>query len=61
MTKETNIPPFGAQRFNPFKQFKLPDVDTETLLSSYQKNMELMNTTQRVVAETTQSIDGASK
>ena len=53
MAKETNIPPFMEDSF---KKFKLPGVDMETLLSSYQKNMELINTTQKIATETTQSV-----
>jgi len=56
MTKETNIPPFGEEGLGSFKNFKFPGVDMETLLASYQRNMELMNTTQRIGAETVQSV-----
>ncbi|HUX80675.1 MAG TPA: phasin family protein [Alphaproteobacteria bacterium] len=62
MAKETNIPPFGNAEANPFKQFdafkqfKFPGLDLETLLLNYQKNMELMNSTQQVAVEATKSI-----
>jgi phasin family protein len=62
MAKETNIPPFSEDAFNPFKQFnlfkqfKFPGLDLETLLSNYQRNMELMNSTQQVVVDATKSI-----
>jgi phasin family protein len=62
MARETNMPPFGEETFNPFKQFnplklfKFPGIDMETLLSSYQKNMELVATTQEIAAESTKSI-----
>ncbi|HUX80435.1 MAG TPA: phasin family protein [Alphaproteobacteria bacterium] len=54
MDKEKNI--FGEESFNAFKQFKFPGLDLETLLSNYQRNMELMNSTQQVVVEATKSI-----
>ena len=62
MVKETNIPPFGSEEANPFKkfdafkQFKLPGLDLETLILNYQRNIELVNSTQQVVAEATKSI-----
>ncbi len=56
MAKETNIPPFMEEELNSFKQFKCPGVDMETLLSCYKKNMELMNTTQKIATEATQSV-----
>lgn len=62
MVKETNIPSFGEGAFNPFKafnpykQFKFPGFDLETLLANYQRNVELMNSTQKIVVEATKSI-----
>ena len=62
MTKETNAPPFGKEwttsfnQFNPFKQFKFPGVDAGTLLSSAQKNMELIAKAQQLAADSTKSI-----
>lgn len=56
MAKETNIPPFMEEGFCSFKQFKFPGADMETLLSTYQKNMELMNAAQKITTETTQSV-----
>lgn len=62
MAKETNIPPFGEeglklfQQFNPFTQFKFPQGNMEPLLSSHQKNMELMANVQHLTTETTKSI-----
>lgn len=62
MAKETNIPPFGEeglklfQQVNPFKQFKAPGMDMGFLMSNYQRNIELINATQQVVAEATKSI-----
>lgn len=62
MAKETNIPPFGKeglklfQQLNPFKQYKFPEVETDTLLSNYKQNVELINRTQNIATETTQSV-----
>jgi len=62
MAKETNVPPFGEegfklfQQFNPFKKFQAPGMDMGILMQNYQRNIELMNATQQVVAEATKSI-----
>lgn len=56
MAKEENIPPFGERLFNPFKGMNYPAFDMKTLTSSCQKNIELMNSNQKIVAEATQSI-----
>lgn len=56
MAKGTNIPPFIEEGLSSFKQFKFPGVDMETLLSSHQRNMELIATTQQIAAESTKSI-----
>ena len=56
MAKETNIPPFMEEGFCSFKQFKFPGADMETLLSTYQRNMELMNAAQKTTTETTQTV-----
>ncbi|MBY0272668.1 MAG: phasin family protein [Alphaproteobacteria bacterium] len=56
MSKNTNIPPFGEEIFNAFKQFKVPGVDMEALAASHQKNMELLASTQRKAVESTNSI-----
>ena len=62
MAKETNVPPFSEegfklfQQFNPFKQFKVPGMDMKSLMSNYQRNIELINATQQVVAEATKSV-----
>jgi len=54
MPKETNIPPFNA--FNSFKNFKFPALNMDIFLSSYQRNIELMNKTMKIATETTQSL-----
>jgi hypothetical protein len=56
MSKKSTIPPFLGQDFSAFKTFEFPGVSMGALLSSYQKNMQLMNATQRVVTETAQSL-----
>ena len=61
MTKYTNIPPFMEEGLGAFKKFKLPGVDTDTLLTNYQKNLEFINSTQQTVADTTQSLFGLHK
>ena len=61
MAKNTNIPPFMEEGLNAFKKHKFPGVDMETLLKSYQRNVEFMNATQQVMAESTQSLLGLHK
>lgn len=56
MNKDTNIPPFGEELFNAFKQFKVPGIDMEALVASHQKNMELLASTQKKAVESTNSI-----
>src|SRR5579863_277291 len=62
MDKIVNILPFGEeglkqfQQFSPFKQYKFPGVNTNTLLSSYEQNVEFMNTAQKIATEATQSM-----
>lgn len=56
MAKNTNIPPFMEEGLNAFKKHKFPGVDMETLLTSYQKNVEFMNAAQQIATETTQSL-----
>lgn len=58
MSKNTNIPPFMEEGLNAFKKHKFPGVDMETLLTSYQKNVEFMNAAQQIATETTQSLLG---
>lgn len=60
MAKNTNIP-FMEESLNAFKKHKFPGVDMETLLKSYQRNVEFMNATQQVMAESTQSLLGLHK
>lgn len=56
MAKEANIPPFMEEGLNSFKKFKFPGADMENLMFIYQKNIELMNATQQIAVETTQSV-----
>ena len=56
MSKDTNIPPFGEEMFNAFKQFKVPGVDMEALVANHKKNMELLTSTQQKAVESTNSI-----
>lgn len=56
MAQKSNIPPFFGQEFGSFKPFEFPGINMETLLSGYQKNMELMNATQKIATETAQTL-----
>ncbi len=56
MSKDTNIPPFGEEMFNAFKQFKVPGINMEALVASHQKNMDLLASTQKKAVESTNSI-----
>lgn len=56
MSKKSNVPPFFGQEFGSFKGLEFPGINMETLLSSYQKNMELMNATQKIATETAQTL-----
>ncbi len=56
MTKDSQFPPFMEESMNSFKQFKFPGMDVESLMKMYQKNVELMNSTQEIASETTRSL-----
>lgn len=56
MNKDTNVPPFGEELFNAFKEFKVPGINIEDLVASHQKNMELLTSTQKKAVESTNSI-----
>lgn len=56
MNKNTNVPPFGEEIFNAFKQFKVPGIDMEALAANHKKNMELLASTQQKAVESTNSI-----
>ena len=56
MTKETYTPPFWENTLNSFKGSKTPWVDLETLMTHYRHNMELMNSTQQIIGEATNSV-----
>ncbi len=56
MTKETFTSSLSEGIFNPFKNVKGSMLDMETLTAIYQRNLELMNSTQKIAAEATKSI-----
>lgn len=56
MTKETFTNPFSAENFKGFKDVKLPWLDSEFILSNYRHNMNLINSTQQIAADTTKAI-----
>lgn len=56
MAKDKQDQPFWGENMNTFNTGKNPWLDNESLLSSYRKNMELMNATHQIVAETTKSL-----
>jgi hypothetical protein len=56
VTKKSTFPPFFGKEFGSFKMFEFPGVDMDTLLSSYQKNMELMDVSRKITTEATQSL-----
>lgn len=56
MPKDSYTNPFWGDNFKGLKDPKLPWLDTELLLSSYRRNMNLINTTQQIAAETTKAV-----
>ncbi len=56
MTKETFTPPFWEDTMNTFKNTKSPWLDMETFMSNYHRNMELLNSTQQIIGESTKSV-----
>jgi phasin family protein len=54
MNKETNN--FWSENFKKWNEAKLPWLDAEVLLSNYHRNMDLINSTQQIVAETTKAV-----
>lgn len=56
MSKDTSNNPFWGDGFKGLKDPKLPWFDTELMLSSYRRNMNLINTTQQIAAETTKAV-----
>lgn len=56
MTKDKQEQPFWNEKMNVFNTGKNPWIDNELFLSSYRKNMELINATHQIVAETTKSL-----
>lgn len=56
MNKDTYTNPFWNESLKGWKDTKLPWLDMELMLSSYRRNMDLINTTQQIVAETTKAV-----
>src|SRR3990167_6513629 len=56
MSKDTYTNTFWNESLKGWKDAKLPWLDMELMLSSYRRNMDLINTTQQIVAETTKAV-----
>lgn len=56
MSKDTYSNPFWGDHFKGLKDPKLPWLDTELMLASYRRNMNLINTTQQIAVETTKAV-----
>ncbi|GEM_PF-2659679 len=56
MASEKNLPPMFEKLSNSFKQAKVPSFHMERLLSSFQKNMALIASAQKTLAEATQNL-----
>lgn len=56
MMKDTFTNPFWNENLKGWKDAKLPWLDMELMLASYRRNMDLINTTQQIVAETTKAV-----
>lgn len=48
--------PFSQDYTKYFRDFKMPAYDMESLMTSYRKNMEIVNSTQQVMAEATRNL-----
>lgn len=55
-TFTTYTNPFWNEGLKGFKDGKLPWFDMDLMLSNYRRNMELINTTQQIVSETTKAV-----
>lgn len=56
MTKDTYTNPFWNDNLMGLKGAKLPWLDMEQILASQRRNMDLINSTQQIVAETTKAV-----
>jgi len=56
MNKDAFNNQFWGETLKVWKDGKLPWLDTELFLSSYRRNMNLLNTTQQIAAETTKAV-----
>lgn len=56
MSKETYTNPFWGDSTKGLKDMKLPWMDSELMLSNYRRNMNFINTTQQIAAETTKAV-----
>jgi phasin family protein len=56
MNKETYTNPFWGDNVKGLKDIKFPWFDSELMLSNYRRNMNLINTTQQIAAETTKAV-----
>lgn len=54
--KKTFIPPFWEDTLKIFKQAKVPWLELEPFLANYRRQMELINTTQKIATEATKAI-----
>lgn len=56
MSKETHTNPFWNEHYMGLKGTKLPWLDPEVIMANYRRNVDLMNTTQQIAAETTKAV-----
>lgn len=56
MSKDGYTNPFWGEATKNWKDAKLPWLDMELMLSNYRRNMDLINTTQQIVTETTKAV-----
>lgn len=56
MSKETHTNPFWNEHGMGLKGTKLPWLDPELMMTNYRRNVDLMNTTQQIAAETTKAV-----
>ena len=61
MAKQTNNDnyqnnPFTQDYTKIFRDFKVPSYDMESLMTAYRKNLDIVNSTQQVIAEATKNL-----
>jgi phasin family protein len=56
MAKDKFTNPFWGDSFPHFKESRFPWFDSDLMLSSYRRNVDLINTTQQIAAETTKAV-----